>query len=105
MVKPGTAPGFAFSNQHLRVGSILKEFTLSELARFSGRDGAPIYIAFKDLVYDLSSSYHWRDGNHWSLHDAGADLTTEIADAPHTEEMLARFPVVGRLKPGSFRKK
>ena len=83
----------------------MREFTLAELANFKGQNGAPVYIAFKDLVYDVSTSYHWRGGNHWSLHEAGAELTDEIIDAPHTEEMLARFPVVGRLKPGRFRRK
>lgn len=77
----------------------MKEFTLSELARFSGRDGAPIYVAFNNLIYDVTASYHWRGGHHWSLHDAGVDLTDKIIDAPHTEEMLAKFPVVGRLVP------
>lgn len=75
----------------------MREFTLIELARFRGQNGSPVYIAFNDLVYDVTGSYHWRDGNHWSLHDAGADLTDEIIDAPHSEEMLERFPVVGRL--------
>jgi predicted heme/steroid binding protein len=75
----------------------LKKFTLEELRNFRGLNGAPVYIAFQNRVYDVSSSYHWKTGNHWSLHDAGADLTGEIDDAPHGEEMLERFPVVGEL--------
>lgn len=75
----------------------MRGFTVTELGQFRGGNGSPVYIAYKILIYDVSASYHWRDGNHWSLHDAGADLTDELSDAPHSEEMLAKFPVVGRL--------
>lgn len=66
---------------------------------FDGAGGSPVYIAFEGKVYDVSESWHWRGGSHWSLHNAGADLTAEIADAPHGREMLERFPVVGLLAP------
>ncbi len=75
----------------------LRSFTLSELALFNGRKGAPAYVAFKGLVYDVTTSWQWRGGRHWAAHTAGHDLTTEIADAPHDESLLHQFPVVGTL--------
>lgn len=75
----------------------MRKFTLEELNRFKGENGAPVYIAFKNRVYDVSGSWHWKSGNHWSLHDAGCDLTDEIMAAPHGEEMIEKFPVIGEL--------
>lgn len=73
-------------------------FTEAELGQYDGKEGRPGYVAFDGIVYDTTDSWHWKEGNHWTLHDAGRDLTIEIDDAPHTEEMLRRLPVVGRLK-------
>ncbi len=78
----------------------LQTFTLLELAHYDGRDGAPAYIAYLGLVYDVSRSYHWRKGIHWARHRAGTDLTPELAQAPHGPENLNRFPVVGTLSVG-----
>ncbi|MCL5997522.1 MAG: cytochrome B5 [Chloroflexi bacterium] len=75
----------------------LRTLTLSELAQYNGKNGAPAFVAYKGRVYDVSSSYHWRGGRHWASHQAGTDLTLEMADAPHSAEMLERFPAVGVL--------
>jgi predicted heme/steroid binding protein len=76
---------------------MLRTFTLNELAQYNGRKGAPAFVAYRDTVYDVSKSYHWRGGRHWASHQAGADLTAELAAAPHDEELLARFPIIGVL--------
>ncbi|OQY94431.1 MAG: hypothetical protein B6D41_07115 [Chloroflexi bacterium UTCFX4] len=55
-------------------------------------------VAYKGLVYDVTTSSFWRTGLHRDLHWAGQDLTDEIADAPHTELVFHKFPIVGRLK-------
>jgi predicted heme/steroid binding protein len=75
----------------------MKKFTAEELREFNGRDGTPSYIAFEGKVYDVSKSWHWKRGNHWYYHRAGRDLTDEFDEAPHGEEMLEKFPVVGEL--------
>ncbi len=75
-----------------------REFTLAELAAYTGADGRPAYIAFEDKVYDVSGSGLWAGGRHMSLHRAGHDLTGEFPDAPHGEEVFARYPQVGVLK-------
>jgi predicted heme/steroid binding protein/uncharacterized membrane protein len=75
-----------------------RELTLAELAANAGADGAPVYIAFQGKIYDVSGSGLWEGGGHMGLHRAGHDLTDEFPDAPHGEEVFARYPQVGALK-------
>ncbi|HIP99328.1 TPA: cytochrome B5 [Candidatus Bipolaricaulota bacterium] len=76
----------------------MREFTLEELARFDGRDGRPAYVAYAGVVYDVTTSFLWQGGRHQVLHRAGQDLTEALAQAPHGQELLEKFPVVGTLK-------
>lgn len=78
----------------------LKKFTLDELAKYNGKDGNPIYVAYKGKVYDLSESELWEEGDHQGLHEAGKDLTKDMEDAPHNPDELERFPIVGELVEG-----
>lgn len=74
----------------------MKEITLEELKEFDGTDGKPAYVAYKGMVYDVTESAMWGDGDHEGMHSAGVDLTVEHEDAPHDEHILD-FPEVGRL--------
>ena len=76
----------------------MKEFTKEELALYNGKNGKPAYIAYKGKVYDVSTSFLWKDGNHQVLHEAGVDLTEAMEHAPHGEEALERFHVIGILR-------
>jgi predicted heme/steroid binding protein/uncharacterized membrane protein len=77
-------------------GKIL--LTLSELREFDGKSGKPAYVAFKGKIYDVSESPLWKEGKHQGRHSAGTDLSEAIANAPHAEEVLMKFPVVGEVK-------
>jgi predicted heme/steroid binding protein len=81
----------------------MKIFTVKDLAKHNGKNGKPAYVAHKGKVYDLTNSFLWKDGRHQVLHDAGTDLTTAIAKAPHGGDMLAKFPVVGILQEADTR--
>jgi predicted heme/steroid binding protein len=74
----------------------LKTITQANLALRNGQDKPEVWIAFKGQVYDVTHSRLWRKGNHYE-HWAGQDLTEELKDAPHTEEVFSRFKVIGRL--------
>jgi len=75
----------------------LPVITRSQLALRNGQDKPEIWVAYKQLVYDVSRSRLWRNGKHYE-HWAGQDLTDELPDAPHTEQVFDKFPVIGRLK-------
>lgn len=75
----------------------MKTFTKDELAKYNGQNGMPIYIAHKGKVYDLTNSSLWESGEHQGMHTAGYDLSKDIADAPHEEDVLNRFPVIGEV--------
>jgi len=74
----------------------MKDFTLEELAEFDGRDGRPAYVVFEGVVYDVTESAMWDDGDHEGMHQAGADLTAEHEDAPH-DVYVTDFTEVGKL--------
>lgn len=74
----------------------MKDYTLSELAAFDGREGRPAYVAYEGVVYDVTDSPMWRGGDHEAQHRAGADLTQQHEDAPH-DVYVTDFPEVGRL--------
>jgi predicted heme/steroid binding protein len=76
----------------------VKSFSKEELARHNGKNGAPAYVAYKGKVYDVSGSFLWKNGRHQVLHNAGEDLTDSLEQAPHSGEMLERFPVIGTLR-------
>ncbi len=76
----------------------LRTFTIEELARYNGENGAPAYIAYEGRVFDVSASRMWRGGTHMKRHGAGADLSAELSAAPHDSSVLERFPQVGVLE-------
>jgi predicted heme/steroid binding protein len=75
----------------------LKTFTLEELKHFDGTEGRPICIAYTGKVYDLSKSPLFEGEKRMRCHIAGKDLTKDIEIAPHGEDLVFKFPAVGRL--------
>ena len=75
----------------------MKEYTEQELAKYDGKEGRPAYLAYDGKVYDVSSSFLWKDGVHQVLHESGVDLTKALNKAPHGSEFLEKFLVVGTL--------
>ena len=75
----------------------LREFGAAELKQYNGEDGRPVYIAYKGKVYDVTESKMWKTGTHMKLHQAGEDLTDDLPNAPHAEEVFERFPVIGTV--------
>lgn len=74
----------------------LKEYTAGQLALRNGQDKEEVWCAYKGLIYDLSRSKLWRKGKHYE-HWAGQDLTAEMSDAPHTENVFDKWTPVGKL--------
>ena len=74
----------------------LPEFSKSYLALRNGQDKPQIWVAFKGIIYDVTDSRLWKNGKHYE-HWAGQDLTEELKDAPHSDQVFAKFEVVVRL--------
>lgn len=75
----------------------LIEFTLETLAAFDGREGRNAYIAVDGIVYDVTNSPRWPNGNH-NGYQAGQDLTAMIDQmSPHGRRVLDRMRQVGTL--------
>jgi predicted heme/steroid binding protein len=74
----------------------MRLFTREELKKYDGSQGIA-YVAYQGKVYDVSLSYQWKRGLHQLTHYAGRDLTRDSKKAPHTPDLLFRFPVIGQL--------
>lgn len=72
-----------------------------ELQQYDGKEGKPIYVSYKGKIYDVSKSKLWKDGVHMNIHKAGEDLTNDLSEAPHGEEVLHKFEQVGVLEDES----
>jgi predicted heme/steroid binding protein/uncharacterized membrane protein len=83
----------------------VKKIDLNELKSFNGKDGKPAYIAYMGKVYEVTQSGLWKNGHHMNRHNAGGDLTADIQAAPHTPEVLERYPQVGILEEKAPKRK
>ncbi|MEP0807349.1 MAG: cytochrome B5 [Chloroflexota bacterium] len=70
-----------------------------ELRRNNGERGTRKYVAHNGIVYDVTDCPKWRQDLHENLHFPGQDLTSELPEAPHAEEVFSRpcVKIVGRL--------
>lgn len=75
--------------------TILKQFTVDQLAPFDGTHGRPAYVAYCGKVYDVTRAFRWEGGRHQLLHEAGKDLTAELSGVSHGEDLFARVPLIG----------
>lgn len=75
----------------------MADMTLEELEKEDGQEGRGTLVAAHGRVYDVGGSALWKGGRHMGAHQAGADLTAELADAPHGEEVFERVREAGRL--------
>jgi arsenite oxidase small subunit len=74
-----------------------KSFSPAELQQFDGQNEHPFYVVFKGKVYDLSGSKLWLQGKHMGIHTRNENLGETIKGAPHGEDLLERFPVIGEF--------
>lgn len=73
-----------------------KTFTLEELSKFDGMDGAAAYIAIDRIVYNVTDADGWTEGEHEGYF-AGQDLTAAFESSPHKASMLNALEIMGRL--------
>ncbi len=86
-------------NFHKRMAGEIRSlptFSRAQLALRNGQDREEIWLAYRGIIYDVTTSRLWRQGKHYE-HWAGQDLTEELADAPHTEQVFKKFNRIGKL--------
>ena len=71
-----------------------------ELRRNTGERGTRKFNACNGIVYDVTDCPKWRTDLHEQLHFPGQDLTSELPDAPHKEDVFTRpcVKVIGKLQ-------
>ena len=74
-----------------------RKISSEDLKQFDGSNGKPLFVVFKGKVYDLSTSQLWLQGSHMGIHTRNDDLAEAIKTAPHGEDNVFRFPLVGEL--------
>jgi len=72
------------------------EYTKSQISLCNGQDRKEIWVAYKGVIFDVTESRYWKKGMHYE-HWAGQDLTDELGDAPHAEEVFKRVKKIGIL--------
>lgn len=75
----------------------IPRYTIRQLALRNGQDRPEVWVAYKGVIYDVTTSRLWGRGTHYE-HWAGQDLTAELPDAPHTDKVFERFGVIGKLE-------
>lgn len=75
--------------------SNVKTFTKDELAKYNGENGNDAYVAYKNVVYDVTNHSKWKNGQH-NGQKAGTDLTEAISSSPHGVKVFQDLPVVGQ---------
>ena len=74
----------------------LTVYSKSKLALRNGQDKPEIWVAFQGIIYDVTESRLWRSGKHYE-HWAGQDLTEERSEAPHSDQVFKKFPIIGKI--------
>ena len=76
-----------------------KVITQTELKRNNGEHGTHKFVAFKNIVYDVTGCPKWLLDMHKFLHLPGQDLSFELEEAPHKEDVFTRpcVKIVGKL--------
>ena len=74
--------------------------TIAELRRNTGERGSRKFIAYNGIVYDVTDCPKWRGELHEDMHFPGQDLTSELAEATHAQDVFLRpcVKIVGRLE-------
>ncbi len=72
----------------------------NELHKQNGEKGARKWVAFNGVVYDVTNCPKWKLDLHEQLHFPGQDLSGELEEAPHQEEVFTRpcIKIIGIFK-------
>lgn len=78
----------------------LTTYSAAELLKRNGITMPVVWIGYKGNIYDVTSSDLFDNGKHYQ-HLNGTDLTAFMPDAPHMDDVMDDFEVVGLIEGGS----
>jgi predicted heme/steroid binding protein len=79
-------------------GDTLTGMTITDLAKFDGKDGHKAYVAVDSIIYDVTNVKPWKGGQH-NGNKAGTDISDKILKAPHAKKPIKKLNKVGKLIP------
>ena len=81
-----------------KVNTIVKKiqpqriFTVEELAKYNGKNGAKAYVAVGGIIYDVTAISKWSGGNHYGI-TAGKVLDKEFAQCHSNKLAIMEYAV------------
>lgn len=67
-------------------------FTVEELAKYNGKNGAKAYVAVGGIIYDVTAISKWSGGNHYGI-TAGKVLDKEFAQCHSNKLAIMEYAV------------
>ncbi|XP_050355300.1 cytochrome b5-like [Nymphalis io] len=68
--------------------SEVQKYTIADVASRNGRGGAPVWMIYKDSVYDVTSYIPEHPGGDVILEEAGTDATKAFDDVDHSSDAI-----------------
>lgn len=73
-----------------------KAFTLAQVAKFNGKNGAKAYVVYKGIVYDVTKVSEFKTGTYKGM-KVGTDITVALKKQTNANTLLKKFTPVGKL--------
>lgn len=73
-----------------------KAFTLAQVAKFNGKNGAKAYVVYKGIVYDVTKVSEFKTGTYKGM-KVGTDITVTLKKQTNANTLLKKFTPVGKL--------
>jgi predicted heme/steroid binding protein len=83
----------------VKTNDTLLSLTITDLAKYDGKNGNKAYVVVDSLIYDVSTLKSWKNGEHKMGVKAGLDQSEKIMKSPHGKSVLKKLKVVGKLIP------
>ncbi|XP_045453583.1 cytochrome b5-like [Melitaea cinxia] len=66
----------------------VQKYTIADVASRNGKGGTPVWVIYKDGVYDVTSYIPQHPGGDAILEEAGKDLTKAFHEMGHSSDAL-----------------
>lgn len=78
-----------FNEESSDIDRASREFTMMDLAKYNGQNGAAAYVAIEGTVYDVTGIMGFEDGNHFGV-KPGTDGTQSFRECHNGDRSVLR---------------